>query len=228
VYLRADHAGAHTHSLVSFVQMIRTLGTGAIAIAVPRRADYPAAVFGRRRLRGGGSISPVAVTAIAGAIRQEEGYAPGTPAFVNNNPGNLVYAGQTGASQGAGGFASFTSYAAGETALENQILLDATRGTDVNGNPTTTVTQLISSWAPASTGNNTAAYIASVAAQTGYDPDAPLSSLGAPDSGDTSGDSAGLDLSSTVDLSGVGLGAVPLVGLIGACLGLAVLVFGRR
>lgn len=211
--------------------MIRTATLAAIA--VPRRADSPAAFrafFGRRRLRG--SISPTAVNALASAIQTQEGYYPGSLAWQNNNPGNLVYAGQPGASAGAGGFARFSSYDAGLTALKNQITLDASRGTDANGNPINTVSDLISSWAPSSDPrNNTPAYIASVASQTGFDPNAPLSSLGTPtftvdvygtpiDSTSSAGSlpsgyqfdpgmSGGVDLSSvtsaTVDLSSIGL-----------------------
>ena len=124
-------------------------------------------------------MNPLAVNAIAQAIQTQEGYYPGSLAYQNNNPGNLVYAGQPGASQGAGGFASFSSYTLGYQALLNQINLDATRGTDVNGNPTTTVGQLIASWAPSSDpANNTPAYIASVAGQTGYSASDNLLSLG--------------------------------------------------
>ena len=124
-------------------------------------------------------MNPVAVNAIAQAIQTQEGFYPGSLAYQNNNPGNLVYAGQPGASPGAGGFASFSNYNAGYAALLNQINLDATRGTDVNGNPTATVGQLIASWAPASDpSNNTPAYIASVAAQTGYSSSDDLLSLG--------------------------------------------------
>jgi hypothetical protein len=153
-------------------------------VARPRRADWPlgfVAVFGRRLGAAAATMNPVAVNAIAQAIQTQEGYYPGSLAYTNNNPGNLVYAGQAGASPGAGGFASFSSYTAGYQALLNQINLDATRGTDVNGNPTTTVAQLIGSWAPASDpANNTPAYVSSVAAQTGFDPSASLFSLGSP------------------------------------------------
>lgn len=193
----------------------------------PRRADPPWA-FGRRRLAG--SISPAAVSAIASAIQTQEGYYPGSLAYTNNNPGNLRYVGQTGAGQGTGAFASFPTYQAGLAALQAQITLDATRGTDASGNPTTTISQLISSWAP-STENNTSAYIASVASQTGYDPNAPLSSLGDPASSspiDVSSIATWPDLSgvtsSTVDLSSVGLGSsVPTYALVGGGL-LALLV----
>jgi hypothetical protein len=197
---------------------------------LPRRADPPIAfrlVFSRRRLRG--SISSSAVNSIAAAFQQQEGYYPGSLAYLNNNPGNLVYAGQPGASPGAGGFAYFPSYAAGYQALTNQITLDATRGTDINGNPITTLSQLISSWAPPSQ-NPTATYISNVSAATGFDPNAPLSSLGtatgssaldvSPDS--TSDDSSFLDAS--VDLSSIGgPSAVSTPLVIGAGL-LAVLV----
>jgi hypothetical protein len=151
----------------------------AVFIPVPRRADPPGAFLGFRLRRLRGSISPNVVNSLASAIQTQEGYYPGSVAYQNHNPGNLVYVGQPGATKAAGGFASFSSYAAGRSALESQITLDATRGTDANGNPINTVTDLIGSWAPASDPrNNTLAYIASVAASTGYDPNAPLSSLG--------------------------------------------------
>ena len=216
--------------------MIRTAGIPrGLAGSVPRRADPPRhflLVFGRRRLRG--SISPAAANALAMAIQQQEGYYPGSVAYRNNNPGNLVYAGQPGATRGAGGFAVFSSYNAGLTAEVNQINLDATRGTDINGNPINTAGDLISSWAPASE-NDTAGYIAGVAAQTGYDMNAPLSSLGAPGisaplvdmsavSSDLADAASGFD--STVDLSAVGLpSSTPVYALVGAAAVAAFLLF---
>jgi hypothetical protein len=195
----------------------------AVASTLPRRADGPAA-FGRvfgARLRG--SISPAAVNSLAQAIQQQEGYYPGSVAYRNNNPGNLVYAGQAGASPGVGGFAAFDSYADGYQALQNQITLDATRGTDVNGNPTGTVAQLLTSWAPPSE-NDTATYIANVSAATGYDPDAPLSSLDGGSaftavisSPDFSGITSTLDTG--VDLSSIGLpSSVPVYVIAGVSL----------
>lgn len=223
--------------------MIRTIASPSIYVAgvmrgVPRRADPPAAfarVFGQRRLRG--SISPAAAAAIASAIQNQEGYYPGSLAYTNNNPGNLRYVGQAGATQGSGGFAQFPTYEAGYQALVSQINLDATRGTDAAGNPTTTVAQLISSWAPASDNNDTSAYISSVSSQTGFDPNAPLSSLGSPSgsSGDGSGSSfsfPSVDLSSvagsSVDLSSLGIdSSVPAYALVGGGLLLALLLFAR-
>jgi hypothetical protein len=203
---------------------------GGVLRALPRRADSPlafVAFYGGRRLRG--SISPSAVDAISSAIQKQEGYYPGSVAYQNNNPGNLIYVGQPGATAGAGGFASFSSYDLGLQAMKNQIQLDADRGTDAAGNPTTTISQLITSWAPPSQ-NDTSSYISNVSSWTGFDANAPLSSLGTSsytfDLGTTSnGDTGGFDLSSitdsTVDLSGLGLSSsvsTPLLvggGLVG-------------
>jgi hypothetical protein len=204
---------------------------------IPRRADPPSAfrlVFGRSRLHG--SISPAAAQSIAQAITTQEGFYPGSLSYQNNNPGNLVYAGQPGATLGAGGFASFATLADGQAALVNQITLDATRGTDINGNPTTTVAELLTSWAPPSQ-NDTSTYIANVTNATGFDPNAPLSTL------DASADSSGfaLDLGNfassvdsslstmpTVDLSGLGISApVALPILLGGVV-LAVVFLSNR
>jgi hypothetical protein len=193
----------------------------------PVRADGPLALrvyFRGRRLRGGSPLSPAAANSIAQAIQSHEGYYPGTIAYTNNNPGNLVYAGQAGASPGgAGGFASFGSYQDGYNAMVNQIQLDVSRGTDVNGNPVTNISQLINSWAPVSQNGQKAvdAYVSDVAGKTGFDPTTPFSSLGDPaasssvyvadaapssDIGDASSFTADLATaaSSTVDLSSIG------------------------
>lgn len=195
--------------------MIRAAIISGARLSRPRRADGPRAILRGLRVRLRGSISPDAVNSIAQAFQTEEGYYPGSIAYQNNNPGNLVYAGQAGAVPGAGGFASFSSYSAGYQALEDQITLDATRGTDVNGNPTGTLSQLISSWAPPSE-NDTASYIAAVSQSTGFNPDAPLSTLGTSAAGSTV--DAGVSfLDSTVDFSQVGiLTPVPIYWLVGA------------
>lgn len=70
--------------------------------------------------------------------------------YVNNNPGNLRYVGQTGAKRGEGGFARFSSPIAGFQALINQIRLDAKRGH--------TLASFISKYAPPSE-NDTKTYI---------------------------------------------------------------------
>lgn len=71
-------------------------------------------------------------------------------AYVNNNPGNLKFAGQEGATQGEGGFAKFSSPEAGTQALANQVKLDASRGLTLSG--------FISKFAPPSE-NDTKQYI---------------------------------------------------------------------
>lgn len=89
-------------------------------------------------------------------------------ARANNNPGNLRYVGQSGATQGQGGFAKFSSPQAGFNALVNQIGLDASRGA--------TLTSFIGKYAPSSE-NNTAQYIQQVSSWLGIDPNTPLSRI---------------------------------------------------
>lgn len=198
-----------------------------LAIVRPRRADWPQ---GRRRL-GQTGMNPLAVQSLAAAITQQEGFYPGSVSWNNNNPGNLVYAGQPGATPGTGGFAAFDTLADGEAALSGQINLDASRGTDVNGNPTVTLSQFIDSYAPASAGNDTASYIANVSAMTGYSPDAALLSLG--DSGDStsgtddSGD-AGLSLADLAGAASVSLSGLSPTALIGIAAGVVLLFFANQ
>ncbi len=107
-----------------------------------------------------------------------EGNAPGDRAVRNNNPLNLMYAGQQGAvGKDSAGFAIFATPADGLTAGKRQIQLDLDRGHDAIGRPTTTLNELIASWAPAGDGNNPGAYAANVAAQAGVDAGASLAQL---------------------------------------------------
>ena len=98
----------------------------------------------------------------------------------NNNPGNLIYVGQAGATEGAGGFAAFATLADGIQAAENQVTLDLSRGTDATGRPTTTLAELIGSWSPGNAPGNTpqatSNYISNVSGATGIDPNADLAS----------------------------------------------------
>lgn len=76
----------------------------------------------------------------------------------NNNPGNLNYVGQRGATKeaGPGGrFAVFGTMAEGVAALVTQIKLYASRGRD-------TITSIVNKYAPASDNNNVPAYIAAL------------------------------------------------------------------
>jgi len=91
-------------------------------------------------------------------------------AYQNNNPGNLRFVGQPGATQGAGGFAKFNSPQEGYQALLNQVQLDQSRGG--------TLAAYITKYAPPGE-NNTAQYIQQAAQALGVDPNAPLSSIDA-------------------------------------------------
>lgn len=86
----------------------------------------------------------------------------------NNNPGNLMYAGQPGATQGAGGFAKFATPEAGYQALVGQVQLDASRGE--------TLGQYITKYAPPSS-NNTAQYIQQASTALGVSANTPLASI---------------------------------------------------
>lgn len=91
-----------------------------------------------------------------------------TLAYANNNPGNLRFAGQAGATEGKGGFAKFESPEAGFGALMNQIKLDAGKGL--------TLAQFISKYAPPSE-NDTALYIKQIAQATSSSPLTPIKSI---------------------------------------------------
>ncbi|EID9932631.1 lytic transglycosylase [Salmonella enterica] len=83
----------------------------------------------------------------------------------NNNPGNLNFAGQAGAEleRPGGRFARFETAFDGLRALSRQLVLYAGRGIN-------SVEKIISTWAPASDNNNTAAYIQAVSQRLGVDP----------------------------------------------------------
>lgn len=108
---------------------------------------------------------------IAATIQQMEGYYPGTVAYVNNNPGNLMYAGQAGATKSPSGYAVFPSYDAGYQALLNQIQNYANRGL--------TIEQMMDLYAPAPSatcttacaGNNPTLYANTVANSLGVSTD---------------------------------------------------------
>ncbi len=89
-------------------------------------------------------------------------------AFVNNNPGNLRFVGQQGATQGENGFAKFSSPEAGVKALESQIKLDASRGL--------TLQQFINKYAPP-TENNTNQYLAQMTQMLGVPPTTKISNV---------------------------------------------------
>jgi hypothetical protein len=116
----------------------------------PPAAYYSPVPGGVAGLRGlGAATGPVpsdVVDTIAATIQNIEGYYPGSLAYQNNNPGNLIYVGQSGAVQGAGGYAYFPTYNDGLTALKSQIQNYGSRGL--------TIQQTMDIYAPAGHGNN--------------------------------------------------------------------------
>ena len=86
----------------------------------------------------------------------------------NNNPGNLNYVGQAGASleKPGGRFAKFETAYDGLKAMARQLMLYAQRGIN-------SVEGIISTWAPSSE-NNTGAYINAISSKLGVDPGAAL------------------------------------------------------
>jgi hypothetical protein len=88
-----------------------------------------------------------------------------TRAQRNHNPGNLKATGNQ--ARDKDGFAVFGSDAEGIEAARHQLSLYSGRGLN-------TIGQIISTWAPAADGNNTAAYIASVSKNTGIAANAQL------------------------------------------------------
>lgn len=91
-------------------------------------------------------------------------------AYVNNNPGNLRYAGQSGATQGEGGFARFRNPLEGFKALINQVKLDASRNH--------TLASFINKYAPPSE-NNTSQYLAQISQRLGLSPSTKISQIDA-------------------------------------------------
>jgi len=88
--------------------------------------------------------------------------------YVNNNPGNLRFANQSGATPGEGGFAKFPTPEAGVKALTSQVKLDQGRGH--------TLASFIAKFAPPSE-NNTAQYISQAAKSLGVTSDTSLASI---------------------------------------------------
>lgn len=124
---------------------------------------------------------------VASTIQTQEGWYPGSLSYRNNNPGNLMYAGQAGAiGEDAAGFAIFPDYATGLQALDNQISLDASRGLSISA--------FTAKYAPASAGNDPVSYASQIANAAGLSPSDPLSLAISGDSGAPS--SSGFDLSS--------------------------------
>jgi len=159
------------------------------------------------------------INALAAAIQRMEGYYPGSLAYQNNNPGNLVYAGQAGAAKSCAGngycYAKFATYDNGYNALLAQINGQAARGQNLQ--------QFIWQYAPpcpkagqfpdasgicpdGTRGNNTQAYLASLQSATGANANTLLTAV----IGEGGGvDTSGVDLTeadgSTTDANASGI-----------------------
>jgi len=100
----------------------------------------------------------------AAEIQRVEGYSPGTRAYRNNNPGNIrpgtLNLGQVGVD--SGGFAIFSSYAAGYQALINDIAAKFSGHTSTGLGPNATVLQFFQVYAPSSDNNNPVSYAQTV------------------------------------------------------------------
>lgn len=120
---------------------------------------------------GLGAISQSAIGTIADTIERIEGYhLPTSLAKRNNNPGNLIYVGQSGAVRGEGGFAAWPSYAEGRAALERQIGLYSDRGLSI--------ASMMEIYAPRGHGSNDPSlYAAEIARSLGVPVSTALSSL---------------------------------------------------
>jgi hypothetical protein len=122
---------------------------------------------------GLGAISASAISMIANTVESVEGYRSGTISYRNNNPGNLIYVGQPGATPGEGGFAYFQDYSSGRAALERQIGLYAGRGLTIQG-----MAQVYAPWGHGN--NNPDVYAGRIASALGVPATTPLSMLDSP------------------------------------------------
>ena len=185
----------------------------------------------------------LAYPSIDAAIQKFEGYAPGTLAYKNNNPGNLVYAPWEAAygcsAGGAGGFAVCPSYAAGQQIQDALVSTYVDQGLSIQ--------DMLAKWSPPTAQGNSQQsyqnYVASVASDTGLDPSLPISSQLGGDSGvlspsgsvsdsyalsdgsSSSDSTAGLLASSGMDLSSLTEpGGLSLTAWLGIGIGALVLV----
>jgi hypothetical protein len=183
------------------------------------------------------------INSVAQTVQTIEGwFPPGTPGYPNgslsyryNNPGNLTYAGQPGASPvqvcnpTCHTFADFDTVADGEAALDNQIESQAGKGQ--------TILQFASQYAPASDGNDPNSYAAQIAANEGLSVSDPLAAALAGGSAAISPislpDGSGDDSTGGFDFSGIlstlGLDSIdPTVLAAGAVAAGLVLVLAMR
>ena len=129
--------------------------------------------------KGLGQGSPL-ITAIADAIERQEGYAPGTRAYRNNNPGNIW----DGLDPEHGktrriwpqypideqGFLKLPDYATGRALMESQLRIKINRGE--------TLPKLLNDWDSSDPAPTRAVYVANVSGWLAIDPNVPLNTMG--------------------------------------------------
>ena len=172
------------------------LPIGVVVRVRPHPVIFPRGGLGALGLGVVQVLAPAQTATIASTIQQVEGYYPGSVAYRNNNPGNLKYVGQAGATGAdANGFANFPNYNTGLQALDDQIQLYAGRGLSVQG--------MMQIYAPASDGNDPNSYAAQVASALGVDPSTSLLALSLPLGAPSPPSLDSLGLPSSFDLSSV-------------------------
>jgi hypothetical protein len=112
------------------------------------------------------------INTMAQAIQSFEGWSAGSRSFRNNNPGNLKFASQAGATEGENGFAVFNSYTAGYQALVN-LITSAFNGSSYYYRPDMSLYDFFSVYSE----DNSVPYAEFVASQLGVSPDTKLQNL---------------------------------------------------
>lgn len=162
---RVLQAGLGSYLMNSGLDQFKDAQTGRqtedAATLSKMRGDTPA-MSGLGAALAGPPPTAAPTPAVQGAMPDQAAAAPGIVGNDRNNPLNLRYAGQDGATN-ANGFAAFPTQQAGLAAADNQMGLYAQRGVN-------TLRGLISTWAPPNE-NDTEGYIKRVSATTGIDPD---------------------------------------------------------
>lgn len=194
LYRAHDLTGGWSTALLGVLATLRLIGGVSLASLVGQLGKVGAAVGASGAAAAGGS-SALGSRVLGGigmlfasqglnegedermaALREQYAREQGAPASSgaktrgarNNNPGNLEYHGQAGASPepGSGRFARFQTMSQGVAALGRQLQLYGSRGVN-------TLRGIISKYAPASE-NNTGAYVGTVSKLTGFSPDQKL------------------------------------------------------
>lgn len=111
------------------------------------------------------------------AIRDFEGWYPGSRSYKNKNPGNLRYAGQAKAiGKDDKNFAVFATIEDGTNALKN-LILNAAKGLSQSYKPEMTLTKFFGTYAPSNDGNFPDSYAKFVAKKMGVSTDFQLKNL---------------------------------------------------